>query len=217
LESDWKVQKELLESTVAALGERAQTTEAKRDDLKARTATDRTELADVQAKNNAATEGLKATDARLNELQARLLRLRPSLPPRLSEALELSYRSLAEEKGGPSERMQVIMTILNRCAQFNRTVTSDVEILNLPGEPRPKSLPVLYWGLSHAYTLDRATGRAWLGVPGPNGWQWAAQPGAADAVAALLAVHNDKAEPTFVAVPARLAHPAGATSTPAHP
>jgi hypothetical protein len=103
--------------------------------------------------------------------------------------------------------MQMVMTILNRCAQFNRTVTCDEEVLTIAGEPGSKSLAVIYWGLSHGYALDRAAGKAWLGAPGPGGWQWTPAPEAARQVAALIAVHNDKAEPEFVAVPAQLAHP----------
>ncbi len=213
LESDWGVQKELLASAASALAERAQAGEEKRDNLKAKTAADRTALAELQAKNQAAAEAMQATDARLKELQARLVRLRPSLPPRLSEALELPYRTLAEEKTGPSERMQVIMTILNRCVQFNRAVTSGEEVLTIDGEPGSKSLAVIYWGLSHGYALDRITGRAWMGAPGPAGWQWTAHPEAARAVAALIAIRNDKTEPEFIAVPARLAHPAAPNAT----
>ena len=206
LETDWALQKDLLESTVNALAERAQAAEDQRERLKAKTAQDRTDLAELQARNKLATDSMQAAGTRLQDVAARLAQLRPSLPPRLSEALELPYRSLGNRDLGPAERMQVVMTILNRCAQFNRIVTCDEEVLAIPGEPGAKALAVMYWGLSHGYALDRATGRAWLGAPGPGGWNWSPHPEAAQQVAALIAVHNDKAEPEFVPVPAQLAH-----------
>jgi hypothetical protein len=60
--------------------------------------------------------------------------------------------------------------------------------------------------------LDQAAGKVWLGAPGPKGWQWEAHPEAFPQVTRLIAVYNDKAEPEFVAVPAKLGHVATATS-----
>jgi hypothetical protein len=73
---------------------------------------------------------------------------------------------------------------------------------------------VIYWGLSHGYALDVVGGKAWYGSPGPQGWQWAACPGAAKQVAQLIAIYNDKAGPDFVAVPIRLGHVPVAAATP---
>jgi Skp family chaperone for outer membrane proteins len=212
LETEWASQRELLESTVKAFSERAQAIEEKRDNLKAKTVTDRTELATAQEKNQAAADRMQAVDARLKETKDKLNQLRPSLPPRLSEALELPYRSLAGTELGPAERMQITMTVLNRCAQFNRLVTCGQEVLTIEGEPGPKSFEVIYWGLSRGYALDRAAGKVWLGSPGPKGWQWEPHPEAIRQVAQLIAVFNDKAEPEFVAAPAKLGHVATVTS-----
>ena len=212
LETEWTSQRELLESTVNALSERAKTVEDKRDNLRAKTATERTEFAALQEKNQGAADRMQSTDVRLKELRDRLIQLRPSLPPRLSEALELPYRSLSGTDLGPSERMQITMTVLNRCAQFNRMVTCGQGVLTIEGEPGPKSLEVIYWGLSRGYAFDQAASKVWLGAPGPKGWQWEAHPEAFPQVARLIAVYNDKAEPEFVAVPAKLGHVATATS-----
>ncbi|MFA5056802.1 MAG: DUF3450 family protein [Opitutaceae bacterium] len=213
LETEWATQRELLESTVRALTERAQRIEDKRDNLKAKTATDRTELAAAQEKNQIATDRMQATALRLKEITDGLIALRPLLPPRLSEALQLPYRSLADATLAPAERMQITMAVLNRCVQFNRTVTCNREILTIEGEPGPKSLEVIYWGLSRGYALDRAAGKVWLGAPGPKGWRWEAHPEAGPQVIRLIAVVNDKAEPELAALPAQLVHVATATSS----
>jgi hypothetical protein len=196
IEGTWAADRPLLESTVNGLKERAQGLEEKRDLLKAKTAKDRDDSETMEAKNKVAAEDLHAVDARLQ--------LRHDLPPRLSEALDMSYRSLGNPSLASGERMQLAMTVLNRCAVFNRTVTSGEEVLTIDGEPNAKSLNVIYWGLSHAYALDRLAGKAWYGSPGPRGWQWEARPDSVQPVTRLIAIYNDKADPDFVSVPATL-------------
>jgi hypothetical protein len=213
LQGEWASQRQLLESTVKALEERAGTMEDKRDNLLAKTASIQTELATVGAKNRATTTGLESTEARLKHLTEQLQKLRPSLPPRLSAALDLPFLSLAEKEVSLGERMQLAMTVLNRCIQFNRAISCGEEEVTPAGESGPKSLQVIYWGLSHGYALDRAAGRAWAGSPGPQGWHWEPLASAAP-VARLIDVYNDRAEPEFVMTPVKLGHVAAGGSTP---
>jgi hypothetical protein len=215
LETEWTSQRELLASTVAALEAHARQVEEKRDNLKAKTATDRGEIEEAQARNQASADALKAMDVRLRDLDARLDRLRPALPPRLSGGLEMAYRSLAKSDLTQGERMQLTMTVLDRCAEFNRTVSYGEEVLTLDGEAGPKSFEVIYWGLSHGYALDREAGEAWLGSPAKDGWSWEAQPQAAGHVAELIAIYNGKTDPRFVQVPAKLGHLPAQPSGPA--
>lgn len=214
LQSDWSSQRELLEATVRAVQERANNLETKRDDLKARTAQEQDELQKMEAKNQAMSAALQGAGDRLKTLDGKLVHLRPSLPPRLSAALELPYRSLAAADLPLGERMQLTMTVLNRCVQFNRVITHGEEVIQLPGDTEARALDVIYWGLSHGYALDRKAGRAWLGAPGPEGWKWEPQADAAPAVARLISIVDDKTEPEFVTVPARLQHAGAANSNP---
>jgi hypothetical protein len=205
LEAEWSTQRQLLESTVSGLAERAQTQETKRDYLQAKTAHDREELATLKTMDQTSSAGLQAAEGRVTAISNRLIQLRRSLPPRLSAALEMSYRSLASPSLNASERMQLNLTILTRCAQFNRAITAEEEVLDVGGTGKTQLLDVVYWGLSHGYALDRMAGMAWLGSPGPQGWLWEPHPEAAKAVEKLIAIQKDKADPDFVTVPARLA------------
>ena len=206
LETEWSTDHQLLESTVNGLNDRAQTLEAKRDFLQAKTAKDREELGILAATEKSALAGVKEMDERATALSTRLVTLRRSLPPRLSAALEMSYRSLASPVLGVSERMQLNLNVLNRCAQFNRTITCEEELLELNRGTAPRLLEVLYWGLGQAYALDHTSGQAWWGKPGPEGWQWEPLPGPAAPVATLMAIYRDKAEPDFITLPARVRH-----------
>lgn len=204
LESSWLAERALMESTIAALQERATALEEKRDLTKAQTAREREEIEAFAAKNRTAASDLATTDTRLRALAARLTALRPHLPPRLSDALALSYRSLANPELPTSERMQLAINVLNRCAQFNRLVSAGEEVVAIEGEPTPKSLEVIYWGLSHGYAIDRRAHKAWLGRPNDAGWCWTSQDNAFDAVVRLLAISHDQADPELVAVPAQV-------------
>jgi len=202
LETAWRNERGLVESTVAALNERAARLEEKRDLALAKTAKDREEIDALRAKNRSAADDLQACEARLKALTEKLLALRPSLPPRLADALEMSYRSLANPALPAGERMQIVINVLNRCAQFNHQVTVGEDVLTLASESSAKSLETIYWGLAHGYAIDRGAHQAWLGSPGAGGWRWEPKPEAFDRVARLLAIAQAKADPELVAVPA---------------
>ncbi len=204
LETEWSTQRQLLESIVHGGEEHATSLEAKRDFLTAKTAKDRDELAALDAANKTATTGLQSVEAQLKATDARLLQARRSLPPRLSAALELPYKSLAGSELTVGERMQLTVTILNRCLQFNRGVGCEDEVLNVGPDNEAHQLEVIYWGLSHGYALDRPAGKVWYGSPGSDGWKWEAVPDAADRVAGLMAVYHGKKDPGFVEVPVTL-------------
>lgn len=204
IETDWALQRQLLESTVTGFTERAQTLETKRDYLQAKTAKDREEIAALEAMDKTSVLNLQAVEERVKAMSTRLLQLRRSLPPRLSTALEMSYRSLAANNLTVSERMQLNMTVLNRCAQFNRAISDEQEIIDINSGGNSELLEVIYWGLSQGYALNRTTGQAWLGFPGPQGWTWESHPEAAAAVTRLISIHHDKSDPDFVTVPARI-------------
>jgi hypothetical protein len=201
-ENDWASQRELLDSTVKALEERARELEARRDLLKAKTAKDRGELDSLEIENQRLAEQFKALESRLKSIDERLAKLAPQLPPKLSQALELPLLSLSDANLAAGDRMAHTITVINRCAQFNRAVTFGEEIVAAPGEAKPKLLQIVYWGLSHGYAYDRGSRKAWTGSPGPDGWKWTPNPKAEPSIRELIATFDEKAEPKFVTVPA---------------
>lgn len=202
IESDWASQRERLNSTVRAFEEQARELEARRDLLKSKTAKDRSELEEQEIENQRLAGQLKGLEGRLKSLGEQIAKLRPRLPPRLSQALELPLLSLADPNLPAAERMAHTMTVLNRCVQFNRTISLGEEIVAAPGETRPKLLQTVYWGLSHGYAYDKATRQAWFGAPGTDGWQWTACDESEAAIRELIGTFDEKAEPKYVPVPA---------------
>jgi hypothetical protein len=212
LQTAWEQERTFVQSMVTALTERAASAEEQRDLVKARTAREREELETLRAKIEAEGNDLRAFETRLKNLTTKLVALRPSLPPRLSDALEMAFRSFENKALPVGERMQLAMSVLNRCAQFNRTVTYGEEVLALESGSPAKSLEVIYWGLSHGYAVDRTARKVWLGSPSNSGWKWEPKSEAFENVARLIAVANDKADPEFVNVPATVPR-----SVPANP
>lgn len=203
LETEWSSQRPLLESLVTGLKERVQALETQKEHLLAKTAKDREEIATMEEANKVMLADALGLHSRLKEISTQLLAVRPYLPPRLVAALELAFRSLEGSDMTVNERMQLVMTVLNRCVQFNRTISHGQETLRVSAQEE-KLLDVMYWGMGQGYALDRATGRAWIGRPGPTGWIWELNPEAAPAITQLIAVYLDKGDPDFVLLPARL-------------
>jgi hypothetical protein len=206
LQTDEASEKELLQSTIGALKERARILEEKRDSLKSKADPD-PRGAELPAKIEAARASLAGADARLKRLGDSLVQLRPWLPPRLSKALELPYRSLANPLLTTGERMQYVSAVLNRCAQFNQSLAGGDEVLTPGGEAEPRVMEVVYLGLAEAYALDRVSGKAYLGFPGATGWVWEAHPELVGSISRMVAVYKDKADPEFVELPASLRGP----------
>lgn len=211
-ETAWVSQRELLDSTVNALEARARELESKRDLLKTKTAKDRRDLDNLEVENQRLTDQFGRLEKDLKAIGERLVKLRPQLPARLSEALELPFLSLAGPDLPAGDRIAHTITVLNRCAQFNRTVTFGEEIVALPGEANPKLVQTVYWGLSHGYAYDRGGRKAWIGSPGPDAWTWIPCPDESS-VRELIASFDEKAEPAFVAVPAAAGRQIGLSPT----
>jgi hypothetical protein len=204
LRSDWAWQRDLLESTREALAFKVEQLEAQVALLEATTASAREKL---EANN----EELASLSAQLgvheqhnqNVIQT-LESLRPFMPPRLSESLDLAFNSLADPDLPPAERMQLVGTVLNRSFQFNNTITYSEEIVRTSDTDAAKVMSVLYWGLGQAYALDRNSGKAYVGRPGESDWIWSSIDGFENEINTLINVFNEQTDPVLVRIPVHI-------------
>lgn len=202
-ERDWAYERELMQSTLRGLEERLQALQDKRNLAEAQTATSRRAAEEDATKAAALSAAFEKMQERLRQVSRELLQWREMLPPRLNHALELPFASLADETLAPADRARVVVTVLDRCAQFNSAITLSEEVLALEGQ-REKVFEVLYWGLAQAHALDRHSNQAYVGRPGPKGWSWEPRPAAVAAVvAAALAAHREQADPQFFMLTAK--------------
>jgi hypothetical protein len=206
IESDWALEQNLMQGTLDALKEKVGQLELQRDELAAKTATERREIAELETRRKEMAAATVAAEQHLRELDARLAKLRPWLPPRLSAALELPFRSLEDANLPPAERMQHTMTILNRCTHFNQAVACGEEMVT-PTGGAAVLMETVYWGLSHGYALDRSGRIAYRGEAGGAGWTWTPVPELAKQVERLIAVAQDRTEPAFVELEVQISDP----------
>lgn len=202
LESDWIAEKELLLSTTTAFEQRAKELELSRTLQVERGRKNAEELAQLRDRNRAAEAAFETAGVDMKAVGEKLLSLRPSLPPRLAKALELNFRSLADAALPAPERTRLTMSALTRCLQFDAAITRSEEVVEIGG--RQRALDVVYWGLSHAYAVDRSERKAWRGGPSGGSWQWLAADGSFDAIVRLMNIQSGREDPAFVEVPAKL-------------
>lgn len=200
LESNWKWQKELLESTNYALAARADFLKVEIELLKAEIAGFDLEVSEKSSLHSAAILEMKELEELTDSMILSLLSIRPYLPPRLSNALELPYRSIEDAILSKSERLQHAISVFNRSFQFNKSATLSEEQL----EGNDRFFEVLYWGLSHAYALDRQNQISYIGAPGENGWQWNRDDSVVDSTIELIAIFKGEVDPAFVKTPVKI-------------
>jgi hypothetical protein len=203
VEGEWAHERDLMQATIPAMQERLKLLEEKRGLTDAQTATARRDADQEATKGAALVLSLEKSKTRLRQISRELVQMRAALPPRLSRALEFAFASLQDEALSPAERMRSVITVLERCAQFNGAVTLSEEALSIEGSSE-KVMEVLYWGLAQAYALDRSGKQAYIGRPGAQGWVWEAHPEAVQKISAAIDVHRDTAEPRFVMLPVKI-------------
>ena len=198
LQSDWSWQKDLLESTMDAIEFKVERLEAEEALLAAQTESDQVKLNERRQEMALLQAQLTEHGEHSQELIGSLQALRPSLPPRLSDSLDLAFKSLSQTELPSGERMQLIGTILNRCLQFNNTITYSEEIIPINGQANRKVMSVLYWGLGQAYALDRVEGEAYVGRPGTDRWEWTLAEEAGPEIQQLIDMFQERVDPELV-------------------
>jgi len=203
LEEDWEWKRGIIENNTHALQERQETIRKEVALIEATSSSELRQLDELQDKATDAQTSLNEMSEALETVSAQLLELRPQLPPRLSRALELPFLSLGDDALPPGERMQLVITVFNRCAEFNKSVQLSQEpVVVDSGEEI--MLEVLYWGLAQAYALDRQAGTAYRGFPENGTWVWVSEPGIAGKVAQAIDIFNEDQDPSFVTLPVHL-------------
>ncbi|MGY8739232.1 MAG: DUF3450 family protein [bacterium] len=201
LETDWSTEREVLDASISGLNIQADQLELENRALVAESTKHSDEIARLTARNQGNEARIDETVDRLTLLSAELIALRPALPPRLSAALDLPYRSIAGSDLKPADRMRHTMAILNRCQQFNQTFVLTEEIIPVESGGEDRLLEVVYWGLAQACALDRSASEAFIGRPIDGQWTWVPAPRLVEAATKLIDVRQDDVPPDFVSLP----------------
>ncbi len=204
LESDWAWQKRLMESTKVALESQIELIENDVSLLETQMNIDVEAVGRLSKQSDVLSEYLDTMSTSQSKLKSELLRMRDQLPPRLNDSLELAYLSIVDDRLTDGECMQFIITIVNRCFQFNKSISYFEEVMSFDGADGESVVDVLYWGISHAYALDRKSGISYMGRSDGRKWIWEEQPGLSGEIRDLIDVFSGAVDPHYVSVPVRL-------------
>ncbi|MCC5807996.1 MAG: DUF3450 family protein [Opitutales bacterium] len=170
---DWEIYQEtaqrridLFRSERDDLRLRLEETEARTTEAERRIAAIREDIDAVRAANRSIQEALPGLEARLREIAQYFPRPLRNRTERLIGQLGRSQQA--------SDRMAVVVGLLNEADRFNSLFTVDVDERRLD-DGEIVSVDVIYIGLAFAYYVDREGNVAGYGVPADGGWEWTEQ------------------------------------------
>lgn len=165
------------------------------------------ERADALAEKEALLLASTRSKEKAAELEGQVRKLLKSLPSPLLAKIDPLVKRLpdlsVETKFSVAERFQTLVGILSEVDKFNGSVTIASEIKKVGGGEELQ-LSILYLGLAQAYAVDKPGKLAFVGTPGPDGWQWTLTEGIASAVKSSIAMRDNSQPATFVKLPVEI-------------
>ena len=180
-------------------------------DVLSRTSTNSTQIAEERRKaegelqeSNLALEKAKESVVELEGLVRGLLPLLP--PPLVEQAKPVLDRIPADSqsaRGGVTERLQAVVTLLGEVDKFQQTVTVAAG-RQKDSNGREVSVETLYLGLGAAFFSDPTGEVAGVGKPGKAGWDWQLKPELGADIRSALAMYRNSKPAAFVGLPVTL-------------
>lgn len=195
VKNEWKSYQELTERRISlyeqeiadlretiAAGE-ADTTQAEREIARIRE-----EIQVLRDANNLVAEALPGMEQKMRELNE-------FFPKPLKEKVQRLVQQLGKGNQA-SDRMAVLIGILNEVDKFNSEFNFDTDQKEVGGET--KLVDVIYLGLSVAYYADKDATIAGIGVPAPDGWNWTERNELAQSIHNAVLYYNGDIKPALM-------------------
>ncbi|MCS1409701.1 MAG: hypothetical protein M2R45_02885 [Verrucomicrobia subdivision 3 bacterium] len=204
IRSDWIVEKEILEQSIAAFERELKSLNTQLEQVDSGSNQTDKELAEVQREKGAlrlASDELKVS---VGKLEAKLRGLAPGFPAPVTEKIEPLFNRIPEDPEettlGLSSRLQNIVGILNELDKFNGSlsVVSELRKTEAGAEVQTR---VMYVGLGQAYFIDKTGEFCGYGISSPSGWTWTVQQEMGPAIAKAIGVYENSEPATFVGLP----------------
>lgn len=148
----------------------------------------RAELARLRTAREQVAAALATTVPRLRELVRRFPQ-----PLRDEARDDLTALDAWKPDAEPRDGLRAVIGVLARADAFNRRLTRTREVRD------DAEVEVLYLGLARAYYVGGNT--AGIGTPGPNGWEWRADPALAAELRKGLAMLEKRRPPAELKLP----------------
>jgi septal ring factor EnvC (AmiA/AmiB activator) len=205
--ADWQTDKETIEQTLQLFDRELKTVEEQMSKLSTNNTQVEKERVIAEAQLNASSESLDRAKQFAATFEDKMAKFAPQLPMPLQDILKPLLAKLpadsADTKMASTERIQVIVGILNEVDKFNNAV-------NLFSEKRKNekgeevAVETVYVGLGVAYFVNDADNFAGMGIPGANGWEWTIKSDLAEPVRKIVKIYRNEHPAHFVALPASI-------------
>ena len=142
----------------------------------------------------------------LSPIETKIRHLAKTLPAPLLSKLEPLLARIPNNPQATDfslpERVQTVVGIVSEVEKFNGSISVHSEIQrNQAGED--VQVRTLYLGLAQAYSVDQS-GRAGVGSPGPEGWEWTPADHLAPKINRAIAIYENSQPAAFVSLPVQL-------------
>jgi hypothetical protein len=205
--SDWQTDRETIEQTIKLLERELKGVEEQFGKLSTNSTQADKERRETEAAIKAANDALEPAQKFAMEFEAQLLKQVPQLPLPLQEILKPLLAKMPADPAGTkmrvTERVQVIVGVLNELDKFNNAVTIFSEKRKNAGGAEI-AVETVYVGLGAAYFVNDAGDFAGAGTFGANGWEWAIKPEIAPQVREVIRIYRNEHPAKFVALPATI-------------
>jgi hypothetical protein len=172
---DWETEKSILNSSKSLLTRELNRLEAKLSSLEESATSADKERASLNEKKENIKNGNAVVSINIDNLEAQIKMLIPTLPPPLVKQIKPLEMLIPEDpnytKLDFADRILPIVGILTQADKFNSkiTVTSETRESN---DGKLAQFTTLYWGLANAYYVDNSGKEGGIGLPTLNGWKW---------------------------------------------
>ena len=135
-----------------------------------------------------------------------LLRMWPSrIPPGLLGDAGRLFKSLPENetqarRWSAGERLQRIIACLSFVESLQQQIHFVKDVIDADDGER-RFVDIVYLGLARGFAVSPDNQSAFVGTPGPAGWQWTAQPDWAPAIRQAVQVGNREQMAAFISLP----------------
>jgi hypothetical protein len=202
--SDWQSDKEMLEQSVQLFERELKSVDEQMAKLGTNSTQVEKERLSAEALLKSSNEGLEQAKLFATEIEGRIIKLTPQLPSPLQEIIRPLLNRMptnsATTRMPVTERVQVVVGILNELDKFNNAVTIFNE--KRKNEKNEEvAVETVYVGLGAAYFVNDLGNFAGMGFPGPDGWQWTVKPELSSSVKEVIRIYRNEHPARFVSLP----------------
>jgi septal ring factor EnvC (AmiA/AmiB activator) len=203
--SDWQSDKEMLEQSIQLLERELKAVEDQMAKVSTNSTQAEKERTQTEESLKAANDSLEQTKQFATSFEAKILKLVPQLPLSLQDMIKTLINRIPTDptntKAMATERIQVIVGILNELDKFNNAVSVFSE-KRKTANGEEIACETLYVGLGAAYFVNDKGDFAGMGTPGPTGWVWTPKPEIASPVRELVRIYRNERPARFIPLPA---------------